>query len=132
MQVSLGIDNKIPLSGPGRRSREPVSEFTARDSDEQADDCICRFHQPRSFAYVVRYFASIVCISSGAVSEGEEFAQAVVGIQDVAQAVLGSTFMGKDCWVASSGNVTDEVWKEYIKNQQPPEPDDEFTVVSRR
>ena len=32
-------------------------------------------------------------------------------------------------WIASSGNVTDEVWKEYIKNQQPPEPDDEFTVV---
>ena len=32
-------------------------------------------------------------------------------------------------WVASSGNVTDEVWKEYIKNQKPPEPDDDFTVV---
>ena len=35
----------------------------------------------------------------------------------------------KRYWVASSGNVTDEVWKDYIKNQQPPEPDDEFTVV---
>jgi putative transposase len=23
-------------------------------------------------------------------------------------------------WVASSGNVTDEVWAEYIKNQTPP------------
>ena len=32
-------------------------------------------------------------------------------------------------WVASSGNVTDEVWKEYIKNQTPPEPDDDFHVV---
>ena len=32
-------------------------------------------------------------------------------------------------WVAMSGNVTDEVWKEYIKNQQPPESDDDFTVV---
>lgn len=32
-------------------------------------------------------------------------------------------------WVVSSGNVTDEVWKEYIKNQQPPEPDDDFEVV---
>ena len=29
-------------------------------------------------------------------------------------------------WVATSGNVTDEVWMEYIKNQRPPEPDDEF------
>ena len=32
-------------------------------------------------------------------------------------------------WVVSSGNVTDEVWKEYIKNQKPPEPDDDFELV---
>jgi len=32
-------------------------------------------------------------------------------------------------WVATSGNVTDEVWMEYIKNQRPPEPDDEFRVM---
>ena len=32
-------------------------------------------------------------------------------------------------WVASSGNVTDEVWKEYIDNQKPEEPDDDFRVL---
>ena len=32
-------------------------------------------------------------------------------------------------WVASSGNVTDEVWMEYIKSQVPPEPDDNFQVT---
>ena len=32
-------------------------------------------------------------------------------------------------WVATSGNVTDEVWKAYIKSQMPPEPDDDFHVV---
>lgn len=31
-------------------------------------------------------------------------------------------------WVVSSGNVTDEIGKGYIKNQ-PPEPDDDFEVV---
>ncbi len=31
--------------------------------------------------------------------------------------------------VCSSGNVIDDVWKEYIRNQQPPEPDDDFEVV---
>ena len=41
----------------------------------------------------------------------------------------GQHLWARGYWVASSGNVTDEVWKEYIKNQQPPEPDDEFTVV---
>ena len=30
--------------------------------------------------------------------------------------------------MATSGNITDEVWKDYIANQQPPEPDDNFTV----
>jgi len=28
--------------------------------------------------------------------------------------------------VASSGNVTDEVWMKYIEDQKPEEPDDNF------
>ena len=32
-------------------------------------------------------------------------------------------------WVCTSGNVTDEVWMEYIKTQKPPEPDDNFEVT---
>jgi len=41
----------------------------------------------------------------------------------------GQHLLARGYWVASSGNVTDEVWKEYIKNQKPPEPDDEFRVI---
>ena len=41
----------------------------------------------------------------------------------------GQHLWARGYWVASSGNVTDEVWKEYIKNQQPPEPDDDFKVI---
>ena len=41
----------------------------------------------------------------------------------------GQYLWARGSWVASSGNVTDEVWKEYIKNQEPPTPDDDFTVV---
>lgn len=40
----------------------------------------------------------------------------------------GQHLWARGYWVASSGKVTDEVWKEYIKNRQPPEPDDDFTV----
>jgi len=36
---------------------------------------------------------------------------------------------GRGYWVATSGNVTDEVWKEYIANQTLPEPDDDFKIV---
>jgi putative transposase len=31
--------------------------------------------------------------------------------------------------VASSGNVTDEIWKQYTEDQKPEEPDDNFEVV---
>jgi len=41
----------------------------------------------------------------------------------------GQHMWARGYWVATSGNVTDEVWMEYIKNQQAPEPDDEFRVV---
>jgi REP-associated tyrosine transposase len=41
----------------------------------------------------------------------------------------GQHLRARGYWVVSSGNVTDEVWKEYIKNQKPPEPDDDFEVV---
>ena len=41
----------------------------------------------------------------------------------------GQHLWGRGYWVASSGNVTDEVWKKYIEDQQPEEPDDNFKIV---
>ena len=41
----------------------------------------------------------------------------------------GQHLWARGYWVCSSGNVTDEMWKEYIKNQKPPEPDDDFNVI---
>ena len=37
---------------------------------------------------------------------------------------------GRGYWVATSGNVTDEVRKKYIEDQKPEIPDDNFKVVS--
>ncbi|WP_294058908.1 transposase, partial [Thiolapillus sp.] len=41
----------------------------------------------------------------------------------------GQHLWARGYWVASSGNVTDEVWTEYIKNQKLDEPDDDFSVL---
>ncbi len=41
----------------------------------------------------------------------------------------GQHLWARDYWVATSGNVTDNMWKEYIKSQTRPEPDDGFHVV---
>ena len=38
----------------------------------------------------------------------------------------GQHLWARGYWVASSGNVTDDVWKKYIEDQQPKEPDDDF------
>jgi len=41
----------------------------------------------------------------------------------------GQHLWARGYWVASSGNVTDEVWKKYIAEQKSEEPDDNFKVV---
>jgi hypothetical protein len=41
----------------------------------------------------------------------------------------GQHLWGRGYWVASSGNVTDEVWQKYIEDQKPEVPDDNFKVV---
>ena len=72
-----------------------MSRVAARDSDQQGDDDLCGVNQPGSRAYADRDTAAAIGISSGAVSEGEEFAPAVVGVQVVTQAILGSASMGQ-------------------------------------
>ena len=41
----------------------------------------------------------------------------------------GQHLWARGYWVASSGNVTDEVWKKYIEGQKPELGDDNFKVV---
>jgi putative transposase len=41
----------------------------------------------------------------------------------------GQHLWARGYWVATSGNVTDEVWQKYIEEQKPEPPDDNFKVV---
>jgi hypothetical protein len=51
-------------------------------------------------------------------------------ISSLGDEVPGSSVgWSRDYWVANSGNVTDEVWMKYIKNQVPQELDDNFKVT---
>lgn len=52
-----------------------------------------------------------------------------VGVSGPEEAYWGQHLWARGYLVASSGNVTDEVWKEYTKNQLPPKPDDDVEVV---
>ena len=49
--------------------------------------------------------------------------------QQLRKRYWGQHLWARGYWVASSGNVTDEVWKKYIEEQKPEPPDDNFKVV---
>lgn len=51
------------------------------------------------------------------------------GVDHVRKRYWGQHLWARGYWVASSGNVTDEVWKKYIEEQRPDEPDDDFRVL---
>jgi hypothetical protein len=59
----------------------------------------------------------------------QRFHGKMVGWKRTSGAAILSGTASRGYWVASSGNVTDEVWTEYIKNQKPPQPDDNFSVT---
>ena len=48
---------------------------------------------------------------------------------DLAQALLDSASAGERLLGVGSGNVTEDVWAGYIKNQTPLQPDDDFNVT---
>ena len=66
----------------------------ARDSAGQGDDDLRGIDQPGSRAHADRDTAAVVGVQSGAIFEGQEFAQAVVGVCKAPQAILGPAPMG--------------------------------------
>ena len=72
-----------------------MSGVVARDCDQQGDDYLCGFYQPGSCAYADQYSASAIGISSGAVSEREEFTQVADGVSKATKTILGPALMGK-------------------------------------
>ena len=67
----------------------------------------------------MRAGAAHLGVAGGAISKREAFAQDVVGVPELEEEILGSAFVGGGYWVATSGNVTDEIWKKYIEDQRP-------------
>src|ERR1700738_2425748 len=55
--------------------------------------------------------------------------QLLTEYQSLRKRYWGQHLWSRGYWVATSGNVTDEVWKKYIEDQKPEEPDDNFKVV---
>jgi len=61
--------------------------------------------------------------------KGKSWHKLLSEYQSLRKRYWGQHLWGRGYWVATSGNVTDEVWKKYIEDQKPEVPDDHFNVV---
>ena len=71
-----------------------MSRIIARDSEKSGDDNLRGFGEPRSHTSSDWDPAAVVGIAGGTVLKGKELAQIIVGISDLAEAVLGPAFVG--------------------------------------
>jgi hypothetical protein len=95
LQIPSGVDDEIPIPGTRWRSRAKVPGVVKGNSNQQRNADLCGVDQSRSRAYADWDSATALGIKGGAVSKGKEFAPAVIGIQSIKEAVLGSALMGK-------------------------------------
>jgi hypothetical protein len=83
------MDEEVPVSGAGRGGRGALPGVAARDSAQQGDAYLCGVDQSGPCAYANSDSAVFIGIAGGAIHEGEEFAQAIIGVCAVKEEVLG-------------------------------------------
>ena len=79
--------------------------------------CICWIPPQLSVSRAVQYL------------KGKSSHELLTEYQSLRKRYWGQHLWSRGYWVATSGNVTDEVWKKYIEDQKPEEPNDNFKVV---
>jgi putative transposase len=110
----------------GQRCRELLREIARSREMEIYAGSINRDHVDM----LIGIPPKLIRVPGGAVSEREKLSPDVKS--DYGR--LRKRFWGQHLWarryrLATSGNVTDEVWKRYIEDQKPPQPNDDFNVV---
>src|SRR5271165_5321752 len=129
LQVSCGVDNEVPVSCVGWRCRATARELLRE---------IARAHEMTIYAGAINrdHVHMLIGIPphlsvSRAVQylKGKSSHKLLSEYQSLRKRYWGQHLWGRGYWVATSGNVTDEVWKKYIEDQKPEVPDDDFKVV---
>jgi putative transposase len=115
----------ILVGDVGERTRELLRE-------------ICRAHEMNIYAGAINWDHVHMLVSippqlsvSRAVQflKGKSSHKLLSEYQALRKRYWGQHLWARGYWVASSGNVTDDVWKKYIEDQKPEVPDDHFKVV---
>ncbi len=131
LQVPPGMDEEVPVSGTGWGGRGALPGVAARDSAQQGDAYLCGVDQSGPCAYVDSDSAVFIGIAGDAIQymKGKSSHKLLSEFARLRKRYWGQHLWARGYRVYTSGNVSDEVWQRYIKEQKAPEPDDDFKVI---
>jgi len=125
LQVSPGLGDEVSLPGAWRGCRAALRETARAHEMVVHAGSINRDH-----VHMLLSIPPSLSVSRAVqYLKGRSSHKLLSEFASLRKRYWGQHLWARGYWVASSGNVTDEVWAEYIKNQTPPEPDDDFKVT---
>lgn len=117
--------NQVLDGGVGYRCRELLREMAQSKEVTIYAGSINRDH----LHMLIRILPNLWTSKAVQYLKGKSSHKLLSEYSELRERYWGQHLWVRGCWVATSGNVTDEVWKEFIKSQTPPDPDDDFHVV---
>ena len=129
LQVSFGLGDQVSFSilggDVGQRARELLREIARANEMTIYAGAINRDH-----VHMLISIPPQMSVSRAVqFLKGKSSHKLLTEFQSLRKRYWGQHLWARGYWVATSGNVTDEVWKKYIEDQKPEIPDDHFTVV---
>lgn len=122
LQVSPDLGDEVPICSSSWGRWQSLPGTAARDSAGSRDDRSRRVDQLRPCAHAGADSTELVGIARSTAIEGSLVAQVAQRVRHLAQALRGQHLWARGYWVATSGNVTDEMWVEYTRTRPRPSP----------
>lgn len=89
------MDHQVPVSGACRRCRSEGKGIAARDIAQHGMRDLRRSDQPRPRAHADWDTAAHIGIEGGAIPQGQELPQIIVGVSESEEAILGAASLGQ-------------------------------------
>src|ERR1035441_6682853 len=129
LQIPSGMDYEVPVRGAGRGCRA-AGEGALREIGARLEMTIYAGAINRDHVHLLISIPPNVSVSRAVqFLKGKSSHRLLSEYAVLRKRYWGQHLWARGYWVASSGNVTDQVWKKYIEDQKPEEPDDDFKVI---